>query len=60
MAASFCIVIAAVFALLTLTPPAHAESGEASGIMFYASCMAAADIMEGRPSPSDQEAAVTA
>src|ERR1700730_17444044 len=54
MAARFCIVIAAVSALLTVTPPAHA--GEASGTMFYSSCMAAADIMEGRPSPSDQEA----
>jgi hypothetical protein len=56
MAARFCIVLAAVFALHTITPPAHAESGEASGTMFYASCMAAADIMEGRPPPSDQEA----
>jgi hypothetical protein len=42
---------AAVFALLT-TAPAHAADADASGTMFYQSCMAAASIMEGNP-PSD-------
>jgi Rap1a immunity proteins len=55
MAAS--IVLAAMFGVLTVTPTAHAESGEANATMFYASCMAAADIVEGRPSPSDQDLA---
>jgi Ssp1 endopeptidase immunity protein Rap1a len=48
-----------MLALLAVTVPAHAQSGgdKASGTMFYASCMAAADIMEGRPPPSDPEVA---
>jgi hypothetical protein len=43
---------AAMFALLAGTPPAHAALADASGNMFYQSCMAAASIIEGNP-PAD-------
>jgi hypothetical protein len=42
-------IAAAIIALLAVTLPARADSGDASGTMFYASCMAAADIVDGRP-----------
>lgn len=44
---------AAVFAFLTVTARAHADV-EATGNMYYQSCMAAADIMEGHH-PSDEQ-----
>jgi hypothetical protein len=55
--------LAVMLALLAVTTPAHAEwtgGGNTTGTMFYASCMAAADIMEGRPPPSDPDVAVNA
>ena len=42
--------------LLTASPSARADSGDASGTMFYASCMAAGDIMEDRLPRSGPEA----
>jgi hypothetical protein len=42
-----------VFAFLSVSAPAHADSG-ATGNMFYQSCMAAADIIEGHH-PSDEQ-----
>jgi hypothetical protein len=42
----------ALFALLAFTAPARADATDASGTMFYQSCMAGASIMEGNP-PSD-------
>jgi hypothetical protein len=44
---------AAVFAFLSVTASAHADSG-ATCNMFYQSCVAAADIMEGHH-PSDEQ-----
>jgi hypothetical protein len=49
-------VLAALLALPAVAAPARAASSEATGIMYYASCMTAADIMEGRPPPSDPQA----
>jgi hypothetical protein len=46
--------VAFVFAFLTVNAPAHAADLEATGNMFYQSCMAAADIMEGHH-PSDEQ-----
>jgi hypothetical protein len=51
--------VAMFFSLLTVISLAHADSGDASGTMFYASCMAAADSMEGRPLPPDPEVAAS-
>jgi hypothetical protein len=45
---------AAVFALLTVNAPAGTAGLEATGNMYYQSCMAAADIMEGRHLSDDQ------
>jgi hypothetical protein len=42
----------AVATLLFPPPPAHAADNDASGAMFYQSCMAAASIMEGN-APTD-------
>ena len=55
--------LAVMLALLAITAPAHSEwtgGGNTTGTMFYASCMAAANIMEGRPPPSDSDIAVNA
>jgi hypothetical protein len=52
----FVIAFAAMFVLLTVRPSAHADSGDDSGTMFYASCMAADDVMEDRLPRSDPEA----
>jgi hypothetical protein len=46
---------AAAFALLLIaTSPTHAAELEATGTMFYQSCTAAADIMEGRHLSDEQ------
>jgi hypothetical protein len=45
-------IFAAAFLFLAGIAPAHAEVADATGNMFYQSCMAAASIMEGNP-PSD-------
>jgi hypothetical protein len=44
----------ALFALLTVNAPANAADLEATGNMFYQSCMAAADVMEGHHLSEDQ------
>jgi hypothetical protein len=44
-----------VFALLGSAIQAHAETN-ASGMMFYRYCMAAADIVGGKPAPSTADA----
>jgi hypothetical protein len=41
-----------VVAFVTVSAPADAAAVEATGTMYYQSCMAAASIMEGNP-PSD-------
>jgi hypothetical protein len=43
---------AVVFAFLTVAAPARAGGDDASGTMFYQSCMAAASIIEGN-APAD-------
>ena len=50
----------ATIAMLTAAVPAHAAPNDASGTFFLRSCMAAADIMEGRPAPAEPDAATAA
>jgi hypothetical protein len=58
MIRKFCSV--ATIAMLTVAIPAHAAPNDASGTFFYPSCMAAADIMEGRPAPAEPDTATAA
>ena len=47
---------AALFALLAVASPVRAAADDASGTMFYQSCMAAASIVEGNTSENMRDA----
>lgn len=48
-------ILAAMILLLIVTAPARAAPAEATGNMFYQSCMVAADLMEGHSPPNDEQ-----